>query len=287
MLRSTDVSALPPPQNTSKTGRGPSVTLPPAAPSSGSLPPPQFLNESHRDMVLQKQMAVNDFSLPQSSSDTLQDDDKDPGVMEAAARYRAGGGIAASAAAAPDGGYDEEEEADIRDIRDSRSGERSHAPYLEEESDEEEAAEERRRRRSLRSTRRSSAAEEFEDEASDAGGGVRRRREKSKRAAEAVTKSSSSWTEGFGLAALAALAVLIASLLPLDALLRKYIPVVADMPHALLVLRAVAVGAVLLGVQLASQAVKRRDAADKRWRAASGDKNLRGDDEYADEDVLD
>jgi len=90
MIRSTDLSQLPAPMNTSDTGKIPTPPIAPSATTVGAMPP-GFLNEPHRDMIMQKQRAANDFALPQSST-LIQDDDDDPAVHEAARSYASTGG---------------------------------------------------------------------------------------------------------------------------------------------------------------------------------------------------
>lgn len=101
MIRSTDITQLPAPMNTSTTGKEPTPMVAPTATTSGAMPP-GFLNEPHRDMIMQKQRAADNFSLPQSST-LIQDDDDDPAVHEAAAQSvgtYGGSGTAGSAASA-------------------------------------------------------------------------------------------------------------------------------------------------------------------------------------------
>lgn len=87
MIRSTDLSQIP---SFSSTPTNFTSCPPPSTMSlstSPAVPPPQpFLNEPHREMVLQKQRAADHFSLPQSST-LIQDDDDDPSVTEVARTY--------------------------------------------------------------------------------------------------------------------------------------------------------------------------------------------------------
>jgi len=194
--------------------------------SSGSSP--SFLNEPHRDMVIQAQRATNDFSLPLSSSSMIQDDEQDPSVNEVARTF---GTIADSPSSVK-----EEHYAHNHPIEDDGYAAED---YVRGEDEIDAVAEYDgggRRRLTGQPHHRSSKAK-------SKGG------RSAQKDAHTNQSSRSSWSstilDDVWLAILVMFAYVLITFVPVEALVEKYIPSMSSIGYLPLLLKAVTIGVVV------------------------------------------